>query len=136
MVRPSPHVRQTNFFFQYSITNTTELQPTEQVCTQIRLRGSYTRHHLTQNYPFPSQKDNTYVDGGNWERHFIYLVMPVSLSASISQSQEALRKKIFGNHGNIPFWLVKSKQRTAIAASNRKKIFVFQKKLLIKFFQK
>lgn len=33
----------------------------------------------------------------------------VSLSASISQSLEAPRKKIFGNHGNIPFWLMKSK---------------------------
>lgn len=65
--------------------------------------------------------------------------MPVSLSASISQSQEPLRKKIFGNHGNILFWLLKSKQRTAIAVDNRKKkiyVFVLQKSLLIKFFQK
>lgn len=60
----------------------------------------------------------------------------VSLSASISQSQEVLRQKTFGNHGNIPFWLVKSKQRTAITATNRKNTFVFQKYLLIKFFQK
>lgn len=57
--------------------------------------------------------------------------MPVSLSASISQSQEPLRKKIFGNHGNILFWLLKSKQRTAIAVDNRKK-----KKICICFTEK
>lgn len=87
-----------------------------------------------QNNPFSLQKDNILVEVTT--KDTVQLVMPASLSASITQSQEVLRKKTYGNHASILFWPVRISQEQLSLLLIEKKIICFSEKLVINPLQK